>query len=138
MELAIVIGGELVIRVSASFAEHELTTGGRVGARKQKSTRIIKLIAFESQQLRSYRVDRSSRDTRVSGEHGRGQRAWGAICWQNRERSADDCSRGKTAALPSALIIHEKETTLAFLCDRSAQAAAENVLLDIGPAVGEA
>ncbi len=137
---SIPVGGELIVGELAGFADGELhqRTGrsacGNVRKRKQISIRRrAELIALKSQQRRRHGIDASH--SKIGGQIGFGLRRGASIsCRHIRNERADQRSRRIAAALARALIVDEEESQLAPGTDRTAQAAAENVLLNYAAA----
>src|SRR5271169_1237073 len=126
-EFAVPVGCELVVGIFSRPADGERARC-RVAARNQQSVgRPAELVALKIQQLQHHRIDRGRRIPEKSLRN----RSLYSDIRKRRDRRADERARGIAAALPRALVIHEKVPEL-LLYHRSAKASAEDVLNNFG------
>src|ERR1700733_4910737 len=140
MEYTVPVRRELVVPEFTRLAYRQGAgidrPGGRVKSRRSGYRReqitspdTAELIAFGVQQPGNNRINL---DPGLSGKEDVEQRGVGAIRGQDRETGHNESSRRKAATLARALVIQKEKAVTAFAPDRTAQAPAEDILLDRG------
>jgi hypothetical protein len=139
VKIAVPVGSELIIDKFAGAADGERNQAAGQGScrdvagkREKKSVGgCAELIAGEGQQRGCHGVDAGQ--AQIRGQGGLGSGGCATVRGGHvRHEGADESSRRIAATLAGALIVHEEKSELAVGHDRSAQASAEDILLDDG------
>ena len=135
VEFAVPVRGELVIGVFAGTADGERIGDGITAGNEVAVGSAAELIAFEIQQADGDGVQAGDAGGKSAREKLRDQTGFGAAAGLVRKRrngGADKSAGRETAALASALIVHEEVAEL-LVADGTTETCAENILLYRGP-----
>src|SRR5712664_1040579 len=132
-KFAVPIGGELVVGVFSRLADNEgARTAGGAGNRgdEEPARAAAELVALEIQEGKHHGINVRACQWKIRSAERGGNRARGADRRKHGKRRVVDLrARRKSAALASALIVHEEEAIF-FPADGTAQAGAKDILLD--------